>query len=243
MVNFMKKFSDWDREVSSDELERGEERYAQLINEAKAYDSESEIEARLNRDAAYRFAGEASDPRILMEKACEMFNKPTLEIARFLSVLLSGTIDDEAGISTLHFFYENLYDYAFLLNFINENIMGIFNASFLETDGGDLEYSASIAKMGMQAIVGGIFAVVHELLTTDKSIIPEIMNTADEDMTVYDIKRLIKGNYLLIERRVDFEPAGKTRHSDEHQPKHKQKYKKKPGQKSNKVPTKKNRSC
>ncbi|MBQ3430255.1 hypothetical protein IJG21_02405 [Candidatus Saccharibacteria bacterium] len=207
----MKQFPDWDKEITDGELDESMKRCIELLNKAHASEKESETEVRLGRSEAYRLAGEVSDPRILAEKAAEYFNRSAIGIAQLLIVMTNTAINNEYKTPTIQFFFENLYDLAFLLNYIVENVIGIFSGGFAETaEEGDADYSAAVAKMGLQATIGAMFAAVHEVLATDRALIPEVMNEADEDMTVYDIMKMIKEDYLLIERMIDFEPTGGT---------------------------------
>ena len=114
------------------------------------------------------------------------------------------------GTPLVYYFFENLYDLAFLLDYIVQNVYGIISGSFSETAEKGTEYSISVAKMGMQAVIGAIFAAVHEILATDRAVIPEVMQEADEDATVYDIMKMIKEDYLLVERAADFTPTDGT---------------------------------
>lgn len=204
----MKQFSDWDREISDEELNASMNRYIELLNEFEAQEQESEVEARLGRAEAYHLAGETADPAILAAKAAEYFNRTTFKVNDFLTVMANTAINDGMGTPTIQFFFENLYNLAYLLDYIVDNVRGIFSGAFDETEGADADYSAAVAKMGMQAVTGAIFAAVHEVLSTDHALIPEIMQEADEDMTLYDIMKMVKEDYLLVERAIDFEPTG-----------------------------------
>ena len=194
----MNHFSDLDKDIRDENARGALTSYIQLLEEARISKEEGKIEARLNRAEAYDFAGKTFDRQLLASRAAEYFNRSTINISQLLTMMVNTGIGDELQTSTIQFFFENLYDFGFLLDFLVSNVIGFVAESFVGLSDKGVEYSASVAKMSLQAVIGAIFAVSYEAFSPECDIIENIMRRSDEDMTVYDIMEMVKKDYLLI---------------------------------------------